>query len=164
MLTQINQWWYSLEQRERQLLKLLAGFILLVLFYLLLWSPLKSAKLEAQLKMEKAQQEWLWLNEQIPLIQQNKASGSVEQTKVENQNQLLGLIQNSLRKQNLFKDIKTVKGISKGGEVSFDEVSASRLFRWLGSLEQQGLVADKLQMSWLADDKVKARVQFKLAS
>ena len=85
MLTQINQWWYSLELRERQLLKLLTVFVLIVLCYLLLWSPMQSAKIDAQAKLDKAQQEWLWLNEQIPVIQQHKALATVEQAKVESQ-------------------------------------------------------------------------------
>ncbi len=163
MLTQINQWWFSLEARERTLLKLLSAFLILVLGYLLVWSPIQQSKLSAQQSLSAAQQEWQWLNQQLPLVQERRASGSVQQTvKVTNQNQLLGLLQSSLRQQNLFKEIKTVKGISKGGEVSFEAVKASRLFRWLGVLEQQGVMADRLQVTWLAPDQVKASMQFKV--
>lgn len=162
MLMQINQWWLAREARERSLLTALAGFLVVVLFYLLLWSPMQQAKQNAELKLQNAQQTWEWLNQQVPLVERTGSQNQNNKPAVENQSQLLRLVQNSLRQQNLFKDIKSVKGVSKGAEVRFDEVSASRLFRWLAELEQKGVSSSDLKVSYIAADKVKAKIEFKL--
>ena len=163
MLMQINQWWIALDARERKLLSFLAAFIALVLLYVLLWSPLMNAQQQAQLKLNNAQQTWQWLNQQVPLVEQQLVpSSQAKASRVNNQNELLSVVQKSLRQQNLFKDIKTVKGVTQGAEVRFDEVTASRLFRWLARLEQQGVVADELSVVYVSADRVKAVVEFKI--
>lgn len=163
MWLQINQWWLALESRERNLLSVLGVFLLLVLLYLLLWKPIMKSQQAAQQKLQNAQNTWQWLNEQVPLVEQLSANKSSNIKVVNSQGELLRLLQRSLREQNLFKDIKSVKGTTKGAEVRFEEVPAARLLRWLGTLEQRGIVAAKLQMEALAADKVKARIDFEVA-
>ena len=161
MLMQINQWWLSLESRERQLLQGLIAFLIATLVYLLVFKPIFANKTTAQQSLQNAQQQWHWLNDQIPRLPQAHGS-TTQKLKLSDNNALLAYVQQSLRSQNLFKDVETLKSISKGMEVSFESVQASRVFRWLSQLEQRGLVADKVQMTWLAADKVKAKIQFKL--
>jgi general secretion pathway protein M len=164
MLQQINDWWLSLESRERQLLKLMLGFLALVLVYLLIWKPVQTSKLEAEQKLKASQQEWEWLNQQVPLVKQNLTnSNAPKRSNLTTQNSLLQKLQTSLRKQKLFKQIKTVQGIKDGGRVSFDEVKASRLMKWLATLEREGLVPSKMQMNSIGVDLVKAKVEFTLS-
>lgn len=163
MFAQINQYWFALDPRERSLLKVLGLFLSLVLVYLLIWSPIQQSKIEAQQKLQAAQQEWQWLNQQIPAVEQSLANRStVKQANLSNQNALMSLLQGSLRQQNLFKDIKTLKGVSQGGKVSFEKVNATRIFRWLAQLEQQGLSAYKLNMNWLEPGMVAADIEFRI--
>lgn len=160
MWMQINQWWLSLESRERQLLQALIAFLIAVLVYLLVFKPIFDNKTAAQQSLNNAQQQWDWLNDQIPRLPKSNAP-TKQKLNLTDSNALLAYVQQSLRSQNLFKDVETLKSISKGMEVSFESVQASRVFRWLSQLEQSGLVADKVQMTWLAADKVKAKIQFK---
>ncbi|GAB6069259.1 hypothetical protein JCM30760_03560 [Thiomicrorhabdus hydrogeniphila] len=162
MWMQINQAWLSLDAREQMLLKVLAGFLLLVLLYLFIWSPITSHKKQAETQLKNSQQEWQWLNQQVPAAQALQSSmGGVNQIKVTSQNSLMSLLQNSLREQNLFKDVKTLEGVAKGGNVTFEKVNATRLFKWLSLIEQQGAVPATLQMVWLEPGLVKADMQFK---
>jgi len=165
MWMQINQAWLNLDAREQMLLKALAGFLLVVLLYMLIWSPIISHKNLAETQLQSSEQEWLWLNQQLPAVQTLQAShvlqgGSVNQANIDSQNGLMSLLQNSLREQNLFKDVKTLEGVAKGGSVSFEKVDATRLFKWLSLLEQQGVVPATLQMVWLEPGLVKADIKF----
>lgn len=163
MLTQINHTWASLDSRERLLVKGLGIFLALTLIYVVLWSPIQDSKRQAQQRLQSAEAQWKWLNEQIPAIQQTKTSGSTAAVVVTNQNQLMSLLQKTLKQQNLFKDIKTLQGTSQGGKVAFEKVNAMRLFKWLGQLELQGLAADKVQATWVELGMVKVDISFKLA-
>ena len=162
MLMQINQAWTNLNTREQYLVKALGFFLGLVLLYVMIWSPVQSSKVQAQQQLENAKTEWNWLNEQIPAVQNLKSTVTPQMSKVDNQTQLMALIQTSLKQQNLFKDIKTLQGTTQGGKIAFEKVNAMRLFKWLAQLEQQGLIADKLQTIYLEPGLVKADVQFRL--
>jgi len=162
MLMQINQTWANLNTREQYLVKALGLFLSLVLLYVMIWSPIQSGKERAQQQLENAQTEWNWLNEQIPAVQNMKPTTTPKMSKVDNQTQLMALIQTSLKQQNLFKDIKTLQDTTKGGKIVFEKVNAMRLFKWLAELEQQGLIADKLQTFYVEPGLVKADVHFKL--
>ncbi|WP_321325773.1 type II secretion system protein GspM [Thiomicrorhabdus sp.] len=163
MWMQINQAWLNLDAREQTLVKALAVFLVLVLLYLLIWSPIHNQKRQAQQTLTTAEQEWQWLNKQIPAAKALLAEGSsTNLQKVDTQNGLMSLLQSSLRQQNLFKDIKTLQGVDKGGKVSFEQVDATRLFKWLTLLERQGVVPKTLQVNWVAPGLVKADMQFKV--
>lgn len=162
MLMQINQVWTNLNTREQYLVKVLGLFLSLVLLYVMIWSPVQSSKAQAKQQLENAQTEWNWLNEQIPAVHNFKTTVTPKMSKVDNQTQLMALIQTSLKQQNLFKDIKTLQGTTQGGKIAFEKVNAMRLFKWLAQLEQQGLIADKLQTFYVEPGLVKADVQFKL--
>ena len=162
MLMQINQWWLALEQRERKLLKLMGGFLAAVIFYVAIYSPIMNAQRQTEQALQNAQQQWQWLNDQTPRLQQYGSSSIGAKADIKTAGELVSLLQKTLRSQNLFKDVKTLKEITNGAEVSFDDVQTSRVFRWLGALEQQGVIADKLQMTRLQEDQAKVKVQFKL--
>lgn len=163
MWTQINQAWLDLDAREQNLVKALAVFLVLAALYVFIWAPIQSNKLQAQQQLESALQEWQWLNEQLPAVEAMRSSGGASNSvPVTSQNQLMALLQKTLREQNLFKDIKTLQGTAKGGKVSFEKVDATRLFKWLSLLEQQGVTTNSLQASWLETGLVKAEMQFTL--
>ncbi|BCN94321.1 hypothetical protein THMIRHAM_21060 [Thiomicrorhabdus immobilis] len=162
MWMQINQAWSALDSREQKLLKALGVFLVVVILYMLIWSPIVSNKQIAQQQLQSAQQEWQWLNNQIPAIQKLPANALNANLKITSQTQLMTQLQSSLKQQNLFKDIKTLQSIENGGKVAFDKVDAARLFKWLSLLEQKGVATNRLQASWLEPGFVKAEMQFTL--
>jgi general secretion pathway protein M len=163
MLTQINHIWVGLDSRERLLVKGLGIFLILTFIYVVVWSPIQDNKRQAQQHLQNAESQWKWLNSQIPAILQTNSIDSNKRLALTNQNQLMSLLQKTLKQQNLFKDIKTLQGTSQGGKVAFEKVNAVRLFKWLGQLEQQSLVANKVQATWVEPGVVKVDINFKLA-
>jgi len=163
MLMQINQAWSTLDSREQVLLKVLLAFLIVVIMYLLIWAPITSNKQNAQKQLYLAQQEWQWLNEQVNAINHLPKNRQNSNSILKSKEQLITLLQRSLKRQNLFKDIKTIQGINQGGKVAFESVNGARLFKWLEQLELQGLVPDKVSITALTPGLVKADIQFKLA-
>jgi len=163
MWMQINQAWLNLDAREQILLKALATFLTLVLLYLLIWSPIHNQKQHAQQALTAAEHQWQWINTKVPVAQALLADGSsTQRQQFDTQNGLMSFLQKSLRQQNLFKDIKTLQGINKGGKVSFEQVDATRLFKWLTLLERQNIVPKTMNLNWIAPGLVKADMQFKV--
>lgn len=160
MWLQINQAWQNFAPREQLLLKVTALFLALVLFYALLWQPLAEREKIAQKRFQQAQQEGQWLQQKIPAVQALELN-TAGQTEVRSQTQLMRVLQQSLRQLNLFKDIEQLQGLTQGGRVRFKLVNAQRFFRWLAQLEQQGVVAHKLNVTPVEPGLVAAQVDFK---
>lgn len=162
MWMQINQAWLNLDAREKRLVKGLAVFLVLAVMYAFVWSPIQSNKQQAQLQLANAKQEWQWLQQQIPAVEamQSGNRNTYNANSVNSANALMALLQRSLREQNLFKDIKTLQGTDKGVKVAFDKVNATRMFRWLGFIEQSGVTPMRLNASWVEPGLVKVEMQF----
>jgi len=158
MWMQINQFWVSLESREQSLIKLLSLFLALVLIYLVIWSPLQTSKNQAMQQLNAAQQEWTWLNQQIPAVESMRSSQGVQKV-INSQSSLMTIIQSSLKQQNLFKDIETINGATNGGKVTFKQVNSSRLFKWLFLIEDQGVKITKLNIKKMSNGLVQASAQ-----
>ena len=65
--------WNSLQVREKQLLKVMAFFLVLAIFYLFFWLPIATNNQQAIKKMHNAEATWQWLNKQ-----QQKTSKTVK--------------------------------------------------------------------------------------
>lgn len=154
-----NQFWQPLAQREKMMLASMAIFLVWVLLYAIFWLPMQSAQQQAQQQLVAAQSQWQWLNQQIPAWQ--KSDGTKQVNQVTDRNQLMSKVQATLRQMNLHNQISKIDLTNKGVKVVFKEVPASRLFQWLATLEQQGVVSDKAQISPVTEDGKKgyARAQ-----
>ncbi|BBP45056.1 hypothetical protein THMIRHAS_04290 [Thiosulfatimonas sediminis] len=140
-----NQFWLPLAQREKNLLSALAVFLVWVLLYAFLWLPMQHSQTQAEQKLHAAQQQWQWLQQQIPAWQ--KRAGDSQSVQVQDRNQLMSMVQSSLRQMNLHQQISSIDLTNKGVKVVFKDVAASRLFQWLATLEQQGVSSDKVQIT-----------------
>lgn len=152
-----NQFWQPLAQREKMMLVSMAIFLLWVLLYALLWLPMQNSQQQAQQRYVAAQNQWQWLNQQVPAWQKLDSKQQVSQ--VTDRNQLMSKIQATLRQMNLHKQISKIDLTNKGVKVVFKEVAAARLFQWLATLEQQGIVSDKVQVAPLDEDDKKGFAQ-----
>ncbi|CAN8139777.1 general secretion pathway protein M [uncultured Thiomicrorhabdus sp.] len=145
-----NQFWQPLAQREKMMLASMAIFLIWVLLYAIFWLPMQNAQQQAQQQYVAAQNQWQWLNQQIPAWQ--KQDGKQLASQVTDRNQLMSKVQATLRQMNLHKQIGKIDLTNKGVKVVFKEVASARLFQWLATLEQQGVVSDKVQISPISDD------------
>ncbi|MEA3404407.1 MAG: type II secretion system protein GspM [Pseudomonadota bacterium] len=158
MWMQINQAWSQLAERERTMVIALAAFLGVVLFYLVIWSPIHSANQQAIQSEQRALQEWQWLNDQVlkyPMVQKNK-----DALKFTTQSQLMSSLQSSLRNENLLSSMGSMTPSAKTIKVDFKEVNAPQLFSWLSFLEKQGLVSKQLQINAVKPGIVQASVRF----
>ncbi|MBN2648014.1 MAG: type II secretion system protein M [Thiotrichales bacterium] len=154
--------WQRLAQRERVLLQGLTVLLFWFLLYLLVWQPLQQGWQNAQQQRTLAQQQWQWLNEQIPAWQ---ALESPKQTAaLVDRDALMNQVQQSLRERNLQMQLQQIELTTKGVKVVFKSVDAARLFQWLAMLEQQGLVAHRAQIEPLEIGKAQAQIDFQLGN
>lgn len=162
MWMQIKQAWLQLAQREQQMLLALGVFLIGVLLYLMIWSPIHTSYLQAQQSEQKAVSDWQWLSEQV---KKHPMQQSGQQTlQFASQSQLMGSIQKTLRDENLLGSMQSIAPSAKAIKVSFKEVHAPRFFRWLSSLEKQGLVSSQLQVTPVNTGVIQASVSFEVAN
>lgn len=158
MWMQINQAWSQLAERERVMVMALAVFLGMVLFYLVIWSPIHSANQQAIQSEQRAQQQWQWLNQQVikhPMVEKRQNA-----LRFATQSQLMSSLQSSLRNENLLSSMSSMTPSAKSIKVDFKEVNAPQLFSWLSFLEKQGLVSKQLQINAIKPGIVQASVRF----
>jgi general secretion pathway protein M len=158
MWMQINQAWSQLAQREQRMLMALAVFLAASVLYLLVWAPIHTGWAAAQQTEQKARADWQWLSEQVakhPPGQQTTLTATT-------QSQLMGSLQQSLREENLLGFMQGIAPSAQSVKVTFKEVPAPRLFRWLSRLEAQGLVSSQLQMTPIRTGVVEASIRFEV--
>lgn len=140
--------WLGLAEKDRRALKGLAGALILAIGYLFFWTPIEVAQQQADKRLAAAEADWLWLNQQLPKLADQQAQ--IPQVELRSQAQLTQYVQKMLRQLNLVKQMSAIKPQSikgrQGVQVQFEKVMAPRFFRWLQTLEQQGLVAEKLSV------------------
>jgi general secretion pathway protein M len=157
---QINQAWSKLAQREKQLVTLLVLFLTVVLFYSLIWSPIHTANDRMKQTLEKANSEWVWLNQQAPLVAQPSTKNP--QLDIQSKTGLMSFVQEELKSENLMHQMQELKLTAKGVKISFNEVNAPRLFRWLSKLESQGVIAKNMQLTPIRTGFTQAQVEFEV--
>jgi len=160
MWMQINQAWSKLAQREKQLVTLLVLFLTVVLFYSLIWSPIHTANDRMKQTLEKANSEWVWLNQQAPLVAQPSTKNP--QLDIQSKTGLMSFVQEELKSENLMHQMQELKLTAKGVKISFNEVNAPRLFRWLSKLESQGVIAKNMQLTPIRTGFTQAQVEFEV--
>lgn len=140
--------WIALQERERQLVKVMVGFLVLVLLYLLIYSPMIESHQQAKQKMDNAQSTWQWLNKQNDKLA--SMSGKIKQVSINSQSQLTRYLQQQLARLKLKSAVSSISPINvrgnEGIEIRFTEVSSPRVIRWLSKMEQEGVVAQELSL------------------
>lgn len=153
--------WTQLAQREKRLVIGLVIFLVIMVFYSLVWSPIQSQYTQQKSALKKAETEWLWLVEQAPKVERSTRSNSLA---VHSKTALMDSLQHSLRQQNLLQFTEGLKLTNRGVKVSFEEVDAPRLFRWVGVLEQQGLTAISMKLTPLSDGLTQAELLYEVVN
>jgi len=162
MWMQIKQAWSQLAQREQQMLLALGVFLVGVLLYLVIWSPIHSGYTQAKQFEQKSLADWQWLSEQVKKYPMQQSGQQTLQ--FASQSQLMGSIQKTLRDENLLGFMQSITPSAKAIKVSFNEVPAPRFFRWLSSLEKQGLVSSQLQVSPVKTGIIQVSVSFEVVN
>lgn len=129
--------WRGLQPRERLLIAVAGGFVLLVSLYGFLWSPLQRELARLRVETPKAAEQLQWMRSQAGRIQQLRAAAPTQK----NAGGLLSFIEQSATAYNIKQNIKRVEPDgANGARVSLDGVSFNSLVNWLANLHKQGAV------------------------
>lgn len=162
-----GQYWLQLAPREQKLLGFMGVFLVWLLLYSVLWAPIQAERKQAQQRLELAQNQWQWLNEQLPAWQ---ASGYAQaqptapkttRTLTDN-NQLMAFVNQQLSVYKIQQQLKEIKSASKGVKISLKSVDATKLFKWMQRLQSQGIEFERLKFERTGVAKVDAELVLSL--
>ena len=148
--------WQRLQPRERLSLSLLGGFLLVVLFYLLLWQPAQQRLRDAQAYFQQERALHLYLEQNTELARQMSRTSPVSLAP----EQLQGLVTQSAQQSGL-----TIESFDNGSDgslqVTLPGASYPGLLRWFEELQAAGASLAEVSISQVADGVVDARVSFR---
>ena len=159
-LTESPWWqrWQRLEARERLALTLLAAFLLITLFYLLLWQPAQRSVGEARDQYLQERELYAYLQQNTELARQMSRNNVVTLAA----EQLQGLVTQSAQQHGLL-----IESFDMGGDgnlqVSLPGASYAVLLRWFDELQASGAGLGEVSLSRAGEGLVDARVTFRAA-
>ncbi|WP_321275967.1 type II secretion system protein GspM [Thiomicrorhabdus indica] len=157
-----GQYWLQLAPREQKLLGFLAVFLLLFILYSTVWEPIQLQKREAQQRLQLAQTQWQWLNEQIPEWKTSSyamaSTPKAPKSEFSDNNQLMAFLNQQLSVYKTQNALKEMKGTAKGVKVSLKSANAVKVFKWLQAIEAKGVQIDQFELEQLERGKIDAEV------
>lgn len=157
-----GQYWLQLAPREQKLLIFLAVFLILFVLYSAIWEPVQQKQREAQQRLQLAQTQWQWLNEQIPSWEKSPYAANsqlnVQKSEFSDNNQLMTFLNQQLAVYKTQTALKEMKSTSKGVKVSLKSANAVKVFKWLQAVESKGVEIESLKFAKLEQGKVDAEL------
>jgi general secretion pathway protein M len=156
----IQSQWIQLTKSEKHSVQVLILVLVIALIYWLIWSPINVQHQKAKQQLQNSENQWHWLVSQVPLV-----AGISKQSKkinLSDKNSLSRFIEAQLKRQNLYQKISGMQLHTSKVEVDFDNINAPRMFRWLGQMELEGLIATTAKITPLKNGIVKAKISFKV--
>jgi general secretion pathway protein M len=133
----------ELDPREQRALLLMSGFLLLVIFYLFIWSPVGSYKVEGQADYDRQLALFSYLKSTEP--EARAVAGGASDVRKGGQT-LLSSVSSAARSVGINPSRLQPEG-ENGVSVWFDTVTFTSLMRWLEKLEsERGIVVSQLSI------------------
>jgi general secretion pathway protein M len=136
-LEEIKNWYYGLQQRERQLVLAASVVIVVTLLYLAIWEPIHNG-LEEQRQKYQSQVEILeWMQTAATEARSLKAS-TVSSRRSGNSQPVTLLVEQSAATAGLKPYMSKLESTSdKGARVTLDAASFDQMLLWLNTLQTQ---------------------------
>lgn len=133
-------WLDSLNPRERRLVIGGGAFLLVFILYQLAWAPFANGVLNMQVKVDKQQQDLLWMQQAAEEVRALQGGGGARRPVLSGS--LLGLIEKTARQGGLGSSIRKVQPEGqKGVRIWMDKVSFDAVMTWLDELQvKQGVM------------------------
>lgn len=129
--------WRGLQPRERLLVGGAGAFILVVLVYALLWSPLQTSLAQMRAAVPKEHEQLAWMRAQATQAQRMRAGAPSGMAT----GGLLSFIEQSAQAYGVKSGLKRVEPDgANGARVALDGVPFNSLLGWLANLQKQGAV------------------------
>ena len=140
-LAWIEPWrarWNALGARERRVVAALAGFLAVVLLYLLVWSPVQSGLARARSRLASVQMQLAQVREQAALVAKVRGAPNIAPPV-----NPAALVDRAAEKHGLRGQLKRVDAEGSGRvRVQLEGASFSALTAWLAELQQGGVRAE----------------------
>lgn len=135
-LQSLQRWLDSLQPRERQ--TVVGGGISLavILFYLLLWDPVMSARDELRQGVDTQRQELIWMKTSAQEIRQLQSGGGAIPANIANQSPST-LVTMSAQSNGMQEFIGKMDSTSNGVEVTLNNADFNRVMSWLSDLQNR---------------------------
>ena len=154
----LAQRWRALAPRERLSLASLAGFLVLVLLYVMLWQPTQQRLLAARASFEAQRELNVYLHSQAPAA---RTLASAPQASVDPA-RLQGLVTATAAEQGL--SIERLDNAGDGAlQLNLQPAPFAQLLRWFTVLQAQGVQIADAGLDRAADNQVAARLSLKVA-
>lgn len=128
------RWYLDQSQRDQRLLLLLAGFVVAVLFWLLVWLPIQDRLTIAEVRHARALTDQRWILEQRETLQQLAARQTGAGTRTGQA--LLSTVATSARNSGITLNRFQPEG-TDALAVSLEDVAFGELVLWLEQLQRQ---------------------------
>ncbi len=132
----MRSWFEALAEREKYLVLTAAVFIVLVLFWFGVWTPLDSGQKSAATRVDSWQ---LALAQLRPLKDQIQASGSGQPLQAGQDQPLVVIVDSTLRQRGLHDSLQRSQPTPAGNgiRVEFESAAFDDLMLWLGDVNRQ---------------------------
>ena len=144
-LQQLRIKWQALQPRERVLLQGLGALLAVCIAWFGVWQPLQQSVLSAELRLQNASNQAMYLQQQAARIQALRASDSAEQQVVTSAEALPGLLNRTAA--TLEMQITRVQSQNDARILVFDEVSFDAVLQFIDTLEQSGVIVEAVDVS-----------------
>jgi len=135
----MKAWYHALQPRERLIVLLAGGVLILLMLYLIIWSPVAS-RLETTRKTVDADKTLLvWLQKSSAEVRQLRGRGGNARNQSSRRNiSLINAVENSARQAGIRGAITHLEPKGETGiSVQIKGANFDQLIRWQGTMQQQ---------------------------
>ncbi|QUN06051.1 type II secretion system protein M [Shewanella yunxiaonensis] len=139
----LQKWWESLAQRERQMVLVMAGIIAISILYWGIWTPISNAETQAQAQLNAQQQT-------LTFVQESAAKIAILKTGGGSRPALTGSLSTVVTQSASAYGLSITRMQPQGKQIQIwmDDVPFDALLSYLGDLVQkQGLSLDNLDVT-----------------
>lgn len=146
----MKEWWQSLSSRERSLVAGLSVFVIILLLYFIVWSPLQSNIDNLQQSVNSNQSLLSWMQQANQALQQQSGNNNGSNATTDPE-QRLSTVQQSLQSVDFRKNARQLEQTEKNNvRVIISKAQFDSIINWLNTLwKNNGLVIDSANIKKL---------------
>ncbi len=141
----VKPYWQNLSERERLLLAIAACFISLLICYLFIVEPLKDKLSQKTAVIEAQQNDVLWMEQQLPLVQQLRQKTPVLIR--EDDRPLAALIEQTLQQFKLREATQRIVPEDNTIQIWVERAPFATILNWINSIGKFGVTVQKIDVS-----------------
>jgi general secretion pathway protein M len=142
----MRAWWDGLAARERGIVAIAGGVLLLALLFLFVLEPALERRADLRAQLQQLVNEHAWMEAQAPAVRARAATPGAAQVTRPGSSPL-GVVDVSARAAGLGPALRRVRPLERGVEAELEGAAYTALLRWLGTLEtRHGLRVESLSI------------------